>query len=132
MVALQFSDMHAKTLGARLLNARRNENLTQQQIAQKIGVSRSLISQWENGDIEEIGASNLYAAAKLLRVSMDWLLEGEHDAIAEAQPPAYDELSAFTESWRYLTTRQRAELVEQAAQLAEHNRALLAELSDKT
>ncbi|MGX1901841.1 DNA-binding XRE family transcriptional regulator [Thermolongibacillus altinsuensis] len=66
-----------KQLGDRLKWLRKERNWTQEQLAQKLNVSRSQISKWENGDqlpdiksIEEI--SNLF------NVSIDFLLGRNH------------------------------------------------------
>jgi transcriptional regulator with XRE-family HTH domain len=123
--------MHAKTLGDRLRQARDNRALTQDQLAQRIGVSRSLISQWENGIVQEIGASHLWQAARTLKVSLDWLLEGD-DEPACAEPPPIDYSiipAALVTAWAGLTQAQRAELLAEAERRAAHNRALLAELA---
>lgn len=65
------------TLAEKLNEARRQSGLSQEQLAEKLSVSRSAIAKWESGkgmpDVE-----NLKATAKLLNVSVDYLLnDGE-------------------------------------------------------
>lgn len=65
------------TLAEKLNEARRQSGLSQEQLAEKLSVSRSAIAKWESGkgmpDVE-----NLKAIAKLLNVSVDYLLnDGE-------------------------------------------------------
>lgn len=65
------------TLAEKLKEARRQSGLSQEQLAEKLSVSRSAIAKWESGkgmpDVE-----NLKAIAKLLNVSVDYLLnDGE-------------------------------------------------------
>ncbi len=65
------------TLAEKLKEARRQSGLSQEQLAEKLSVSRSAIAKWESGkgmpDVE-----NLKATAKLLNVSVDYLLnDGE-------------------------------------------------------
>ena len=62
------------TFGEKLKEARRKAGLSQEQLSEKLHVSRSAVAKWETGkgmpDIE-----NLRAAAKLLNVSVDSLLD---------------------------------------------------------
>lgn len=64
------------TLAEKLKEARKKAGLSQEQLADKISVSRSAIAKWESGkgmpDIE-----NLKALSKLLNVSLDYLLNDE-------------------------------------------------------
>ncbi len=66
------------TLGEKIKNARKNAGLTQEQMAEKLMISRPAITKWESDkgipDIE-----NLKAISKLLDVSLDYLLnDGEN------------------------------------------------------
>ena len=61
-------------IGNRLKNARKNIGMTQEQVAEKIGVSRQTISNWENNKsypdiVSVISLSDLYS------VSLDELLK---------------------------------------------------------
>lgn len=62
------------TFGEKLKEARKKNGLSQEELAELIGVSRAAVAKWETGkglpDIE-----NLKAAAGLLDVSIDYLLE---------------------------------------------------------
>jgi transcriptional regulator with XRE-family HTH domain len=130
MTALHFETMHARTLGERLRHARQMRNLTQDQLAARCGVSRSVISQWETGVVQEISATHLFCTARALRVSLDWLLEGD-DEIREAVTCYGGEDAELVALWRELTTSQRDALLEQLRGMAAHNRALLDELTGK-
>jgi transcriptional regulator with XRE-family HTH domain len=63
------------TLGEKLKSARKSASLTQEQLAEKLMVSRQAITKWESDkgmpDIE-----NLKQLSKLLNVSIDYLLDG--------------------------------------------------------
>ncbi len=52
---------------------RKDKNLTQPDLAQKLGVSKGMISFWENG-VYEPTATNIIAVAKFFKVSIDDLL----------------------------------------------------------
>ena len=62
------------TFGEKLKEARQKAGLSQEQLSEKLHVSRSAVAKWETGkgmpDIE-----NLKAAAQLLSVSIDYLLD---------------------------------------------------------
>lgn len=65
---------HAMTFGMKMKEARKEAGLSQEQLSEKLGVSRSAVAKWEtdNGlpDVE-----NLKAMAQLLGVSIDYLLD---------------------------------------------------------
>ena len=61
------------SLGNRIRLARERAGYTQEKVAEKVGVSRSAVSRWEQGEIEP-KVQNLVAVAALLNVSTDYLL----------------------------------------------------------
>lgn len=62
------------TFGSKLKQARQQAGLSQEQLAEKLSVSRSAIAKWENDKgMPDIG--NLKAIAQLLDVSIDYLLD---------------------------------------------------------
>lgn len=60
----------------RLVQLRKKRGLTQQQIADEIGVNRGSYSNWEKGK-REPSFENLIKLADLLEVSLDWLFGRE-------------------------------------------------------
>lgn len=61
------------TLGQRISTRRKLLNLSQEALAEQLGVSRQAVSKWEaDGSIPEI--DKLIALSKLFEVSMEWLL----------------------------------------------------------
>lgn len=60
-------------LGRRIKQAREQAGLTQEKLAERIGVSRTAISRFELGEIEP-SVRNLAALAKELGVTSDYLL----------------------------------------------------------
>jgi len=62
-----------KTLGQTLKDCRTACNMTQEFVAQQMGVSRQAVSKWENGTSEP-STSNLIALAKLYGVDAGELL----------------------------------------------------------
>jgi len=64
---------HMLLLGRRIKQAREQAGLTQELLAERIGVSRTAISRFELGEIEP-NIRNLAALASVLGVSSDYLL----------------------------------------------------------
>lgn len=67
------------SVGLRIKMLRHHAELSQQQLAAEIGVSRATVCRWEAGD-SKVGQEELQALAKLFRVSTDYVL-GTKDQI---------------------------------------------------
>ena len=76
--------------GDRLVAAREKANLSQQDLAKRLGVKNSTIKSWEN-DNSEPRANRLSMLAGLLNVSITWLISAEGSG-GEA-PEKSDEMS---------------------------------------
>ena len=63
-----------KTLGETLKEHRTERNMTQEFVAESLGVSRQAVSKWENGTSEP-STSNLIAIAKLYDIPPEELLK---------------------------------------------------------
>lgn len=63
-----------KTLGETLKELRTEKNMTQEFVAESLGVSRQAVSKWENGSSEP-STSNLIAIAKLYEIPPEELLK---------------------------------------------------------
>ena len=64
------------TFGEKLKNARKEAGLSQEQLAEKLSVSRSAVAKWESGKgMPDV--NNLKVIAQLLDVSVDYLLDDE-------------------------------------------------------
>lgn len=75
------------TLGEKIKEARKQCGLSQEQLAEKMAVSRSAVAKWEaNNGLPDV--ENLKALAQLLNVSVDYLLDdGEViDEVAMREP----------------------------------------------
>ena len=60
----------------RLYQYRKKNNLSQEELAAKIGVSRQAVSKWERAEASP-DTDNLILLAKLYGVTLDDLLQGE-------------------------------------------------------
>ncbi len=64
------------TFGEKLKNARKQAGLSQEQLAEKMSVSRSAIAKWES-DKGMPDVNNLKVMSSLLNVSVDYLLDDD-------------------------------------------------------
>ena len=63
-----------KSLGEVIKNYRTKNKMTQEFVAEAVGVSRQSVSKWEQG-ITDPSTSNLFALAKLFNVSVEEILK---------------------------------------------------------
>lgn len=68
----------------RLVNLRKNNNLSQEALADKLGISRQAVSKWERAEASP-DTDNLILLARLYGVSLDELLKTE-DEIPQPEP----------------------------------------------
>ena len=67
------------SMGSKLAQARKKANLTQEQLAERLGVTRQAVSRWES-DTAYPETDKIVRMAELLEVSCDYLLK---DGVAE-------------------------------------------------
>lgn len=70
----------AATFGDRVAGAREAADMTQVQLARRLGVKKATVSGWEN-DLSEPRANKLSMLAGMLNVSIKWLLTGEGEGM---------------------------------------------------
>lgn len=91
-------------LNEKIFYCRRKAGLSQEALAEELGVSRQAVSKWETGDaVPEIG--KLLALAKTFDVTTDWLLSEEGPEERSDATNYYQE----TASWGSSTTESAAE-----------------------
>jgi len=76
----------------RLVQLRKQNNLSQEELASKIGISRQAVSKWERAEASP-DTDNLILLAKLYNISLDELLKTEEEIDAVTGPtetPAAD------------------------------------------
>ena len=86
--------MH-ETIGNRIYKYRREKGLTQEELAEKLGVSSQAVSKWEN-DVSCPDISLLPQLCSLFGITTDELLTGKNDTVkmlAEDQRKSLDELT---------------------------------------
>ena len=125
MADVRLTIMDTKTFGERFRLARTAAKLSQAAVAKACGKSRGAISQWETGLVSEVDARTLKLAARKMKVTVDYLLDGEDP------PTPIDLPEVISEHWGSLTEAQRLEITEEIRKKAELNRAILAELTNQ-
>lgn len=72
-------------IGQKIKTARVKKGLTQEALAEKVGVQKSAVAKWENGRVSEIRRSNLLKLAKVLNIDPNSLLDNVEE---EQEKPA--------------------------------------------
>lgn len=79
------------SLGNKLAQARRAKNLTQEQLAEKLEVTRQAVSRWES-DAAYPETDKIVRMAQILEVSCDYLLQDGVDETGKPNPPTVTRL----------------------------------------
>ncbi len=74
------------TFGDRLAGAREAAGLTQEELAQRLGVRLTTLQNWED-DLAEPRGNRLQMLAGMLNVSLAWLITAEGDGLTEPVDP---------------------------------------------
>ncbi len=72
-------------IGQRLRQARLVENLTQEGLAEKLGISFQQIQKYENGT-NRVSASRLWAIAGVLRLPITYFYDGQNETHPSEKP----------------------------------------------
>jgi transcriptional regulator with XRE-family HTH domain len=103
------------SIGNRIRTTRRELGLTQEELADQVGVSRSAVAQWETGRTGQVTA-NLSRIAAALQVNVEYLMVGD-DKRAAAEARQGDEL-ALLRLYRECDPDDRQMLLRTARRLA--------------
>ncbi len=102
-------------IGARIQAVRRERGLTQDDFANRVGVSRSAVAQWETGRAGQV-TGNLSRLAAVLDVSVEYLMYGD-DKRAAGEVRQGDEL-ALLRLYRECDPEDRQMLLRTARRLS--------------
>lgn len=102
-------------IGARIRAARRDRGMTQDELADRVGVSRSAVAQWETGRAGQV-TGNLSRIAGVLEVNVEYLMYGD-DKRAVGDVRQGDEL-ALLRLYRECDPEDRQMLLRTARRLA--------------
>jgi transcriptional regulator with XRE-family HTH domain len=107
-----------RDIGARIRAAREEQDWTQDQLADAVGVSRSAVAQWETGRAGQVTA-NLTRVATALGVGVEHLMYGS-DKLAAGQPHTGNEF-AILRLYRECAPEDRQLLLQTARRLAKRS-----------
>ena len=102
-------------IGTRIRAARRDRGPTQEELADRVGVSRSAVAQWETGRAGQV-TGNLSRIAGVLEVNVEYLMYGD-DKRAVGDVRQGDEL-ALLRLYRECDPEDRQMLLRTARRLA--------------
>jgi len=107
-------------LGARIKAAREAMGWTQAELGKAVGVSKSAVSQWEKGSVQNLKLSNLFRAAEVLQQDARMLVFGA--GVEDGAPPyaAASQRLALFEAYGRLPRNVQATLKDLIEQLAEN------------
>lgn len=104
--------MKSVTIGQRILQRRKEMNMTQRELANAAGVSYSSISLWESDKTEPTG-KNLHSLAEGLQCTPTWILFGDDDQTPgvpipkEEQPRLSDDEVELLKLYRALPSSEQ-------------------------
>jgi transcriptional regulator with XRE-family HTH domain len=104
-------------IGTRIRAIRRERGMTQDELADLVGVSRSAVAQWETGRTGQV-TGNLSRIAGVLGVNVEYLMVGD-DKRAAGEVRQGDEL-ALLRLYRECDPEDRQMLLRTARRLARH------------
>lgn len=99
----------AATFGDRMAAAREAADMTQAQLARRLGVKKSTIASWEE-DLAEPRANRLQMLAGMLNVSIMWLITGEGQGMTmtDEEEDSNRDMAALLSELRELRTQLQA------------------------
>lgn len=87
--------------GNRIKNLRQKNALTQQQLAERLGLTKSVVSAYENG-IRMPSYETLLAISRIFRVSTDYLLGNESRTLIDTSGLTQEEIEALSQLIRMM------------------------------
>lgn len=106
------------SVGERIKARRAELSWTQEQLAQKAGISKSFLSELENGK-RRVSADNLLEIARTLSVSLDYLMTGTTTEPNPVDVPIPSSLARFAAE-EGLSFRQTLMLLDMQKQIVAH------------
>lgn len=109
----------------KLINLRRREGLSQEQLADRLGVTRQSVSKWESGAVMP-ELVKLISLSEMFGVSVDYLVK---DRLEEPETPAEPAASG---AWEQMTSQQAARLEQKVDDLTRCVRGTIYAYDSKT
>ena len=94
-------------VGERIQARRRQLGMTAEELADKIGKTRTTVSRYETGYIEKLPSSVLVPIAKALRTTPAYLMGWEEDDLPESRSEIMPEDQELLDAFHRLNDKQR-------------------------
>ncbi len=88
--------MDQEKIGKFIANARKSQNLTQEQLAEKLGITKNAVSKWERG-LSLMDMSLLKPLSEILEVSVNDILAGEFIENKDIEKKSEENIIKLTE-----------------------------------
>lgn len=112
------------TLSQRIRTLRRKKKLSQEALAELVGVQRSAVSNWESAGPVQPAIANMISIAKATNVSVEWLATGRGTMQLGHDP----ELDVMAVDGELVDTPLERELLAQFRKLSHRSQNLLMEM----
>lgn len=112
--------------GMRLRKARKDRGMGQEELAEKAGVSQSMISDLERGLSKSPVGTNLVSLAQTLKVNPDWLATGKGNMelpLPQTEAPLPPEAVKFARDWLKLDPDVRARVADMVYEMVRTSKA---------
>lgn len=93
------------TMGEKILNMRKARGWSQEELAEKVGVTRQAVSRWES-DSAKPDAERIVSICDLFGISADYLLREQYEGEAGPGRGEAAQVSELTRFFRSLTLKQ--------------------------
>jgi transcriptional regulator with XRE-family HTH domain len=107
----------SSAIGERIRLARQERRMTQERLAELVGVTRSAVAQWETGRAGQI-TGNLSRIASVLDVTVEHLMHGTHSPAVDAARQLRGDESAMLRLYRECAPADQQLLLRTARRLA--------------
>jgi len=94
-----------ETMSERIRRSRKEARLTQQQLADLIGVTAAAVAQWETGDSKSVKPENLFKMARAIHKSPEWLATGEGQ-----EQPQYELLEEIQQRYNAMMENLKSDI----------------------
>jgi transcriptional regulator with XRE-family HTH domain len=95
-----------RDIGLRLRHARKLRKLTQDELAQRTGITQASVSDLERGESKSFRGATLVSMARVLNVRAEWLSQGKAP-MERKDVPLSDEALAVAQAWDRLPSEIR-------------------------
>lgn len=83
---VHYAELHMETMGDRIKQLRKARNLTQEEFAKAVGVTKSAVSQWEDGSTKNLKLDTFLRVLDTLGTDAEFLIFGPERGAATKRP----------------------------------------------